>query len=183
MLLVRATSPAAMAAPPGSRRRPLVAGPVRGLLLVASAVLAAVLAAGTLVTAAGPHAGDAATPRLDVPGGVPALATLHADLVFGFLGLLVGLGFVLHAVHAPRMLLVRFRVVVGVVLAQGALGGAQYALGVPEALVALHVLGAAVVTAAMAALWGASSEVDPLPVASSPPASRPVPDSVLAGRR
>ena len=47
----------------------------------------------------------------------------------------------------------RFRVLVAVVLAQGVLGGVQYAVGVPEVLVVLHVLGAGLVTAAAATLW------------------------------
>jgi heme a synthase len=130
--------------------------PVRGLLAVTSVVLAALLVAGTLVTAAGPHAGDAATPRLDA-FSVPDLAMAHAHVLFAFLGLLVGLGFLLHTVEAPRPVVVRFRVLVLVTLAQGGLGGAQYALGVPEVLVALHVLGAMLTTAAAAWLWAATT--------------------------
>jgi cytochrome c oxidase assembly protein subunit 15 len=130
--------------------------PVRGLLAVTAVVLAALLVAGTLVTAAGPHAGDAATPRLDA-FSVPDLAMAHAHLLFAFLGLLVGLGFLLHTVGAPRPVVVRFRVLVLVTLAQGGLGGAQYALGVPEVLVALHVLGAMLTTAAAAWLWAATT--------------------------
>ncbi len=136
--------------------RPLVPQPVRGLAAVSTAVLGALLLAGTLVTSAGPHAGNAATPRLDV--GVPALAQLHADLLFGYLGLLVGLGFALAATGAPRALRRRYRVLVAAVLAQGALGGIQYALGVPEVLVSLHVLGAVLVTAAAAAVWAGTVE-------------------------
>jgi cytochrome c oxidase assembly protein subunit 15 len=49
-----------------------------------------------------------------------------------------------------------------VVLAQGALGGVQYALGVPEVLVSLHVLGAALVTVAAAALWAGTVQRPPL---------------------
>ncbi|MHA6794795.1 COX15/CtaA family protein [Pseudonocardia bannensis] len=136
--------------------RPLVPPAVRGLVATSTAVLGALLVAGTLVTSAGPHAGDAATPRLDL--GVPGLAQLHADLLFVYLGLLVGLGFALRAVAAPRALNRRFAVLVAVVLAQGGLGAFQYALGVPEILVSLHVLGAAVVTAAAAAVWAATVE-------------------------
>jgi cytochrome c oxidase assembly protein subunit 15 len=40
-----------------------------------------------------------------------------------------------------------------VALAQGTLGVVQYLTGVPEVLVSLHVLGAASVVVAMAALW------------------------------
>ncbi|GAA2551408.1 COX15/CtaA family protein [Pseudonocardia hydrocarbonoxydans] len=131
--------------------RLLVPRPIRTLVGVASVLLAAVLVAGTLVTAAGPHAGDAETPRLGL--GVEPMAQLHAELLFGYLGLLVGLGFALHAVAAPAALVRRFRVLVAVVLAQGVLGGVQYAVGVPEVLVVLHVLGAGLVTAAAATLW------------------------------
>jgi heme a synthase len=136
--------------------RPVVGDAVRRLIATSTGVLAALLVAGTFVTAAGPHAGDAATPRLGV--GVPQAAQLHADLLFGYLGLLIGLGFTLAAVAAPARLWRRYRVLIAVVLAQGALGGVQYALGVPEVLVSLHVLGAALVTVAAAALWAGTVE-------------------------
>lgn len=129
---------------------------VRGLLAVTGVVLVALLVAGTLVTSAGPHAGDSTTPRLTA-FSVPDLAMAHAHLLFAFLGLLVGLGFLLHTVGAPRAVVVRFRVLVLVTLAQGALGGVQYALGVPDVLVALHVLGAMLTTAATAWLWAATT--------------------------
>jgi cytochrome c oxidase assembly protein subunit 15 len=132
---------------------PVLPPPGRGLITLSTAALATLLVAGTLVTAAGPHAGDARTPRLDV--GVPGLAQLHADLVVGYLGLLVGLGFLLAAVRAPAGIRNRFLLLVAAVIAQGALGATQYALGVPEVLVSLHVLGASLVTAAAAALWSA----------------------------
>ncbi|GAA3234669.1 COX15/CtaA family protein [Pseudonocardia petroleophila] len=142
--------------------RPLVPRAIRGLVGVSSGVLAALLVAGTLVTAAGPHAGDAETPRLGL--GVESMAQLHAELLFGYLGLLVGLGFALHAVAAPASLVRRFRVLIVVVLAQGALGGIQYAVGVPEVLVVLHVLGAGLVTAAASTLWFATVERSGAPV-------------------
>jgi cytochrome c oxidase assembly protein subunit 15 len=151
--------------------RPLVPGPVRGLVATSTAVLAALLTAGTFVTAAGPHAGDADTPRLAL--GVPAAAQLHADLLFAYLGLLVGLGFALRAVAAPPPLRRRYGLLVAAVVAQGLLGGVQYALGVPEALVALHVLGAALVTVAAAALW-AGTAIRP-PTASAEPSGRIAP--------
>jgi cytochrome c oxidase assembly protein subunit 15 len=163
MQLVAASSDGA-----GTPRR-LVPGPVRGLVATSTAVLAAVLVAGSFVTAAGPHAGDAQTPRLQV--GVEAVAQVHAELLFGYLGLLVGLGFALRAVAAPARVLRRYAVLVGVVLAQGLLGGVQYVLGVPEVLVSLHVLGAALVTVAAAALWAALTERPAVP--ASAPARAP----------
>ncbi len=145
-------------------RVPVVPRALRGLVVAATAVLAALLGAGTLVTAAGPHAGDARTPRLDL--SVAALAQLHADLLFGYLGLLVGLGFALRAVAAPAGLHRRYRILLAVVLAQAVLGGVQYATGVPEVLVSLHVLGACLVTVATAAVWTATTEA---PVSAAPP--------------
>jgi cytochrome c oxidase assembly protein subunit 15 len=144
-----------------ARPRWYLPGPLRGLLLTATAVLAALLTAGTLVTAAGPHAGDATTPRLAV--SVVALAQLHADLLVGFLGLLAGLGFALRAMNAPSSSWRRFVVLICVVLAQGALGVVQYLTGVPEALVSLHVLGAASVVVTMAALWTGCRARDDVP--------------------
>jgi heme a synthase len=146
--------------------RKLVPGAVRGLVGVSSVVLSALLLAGTFVTAAGPHSGDADTPRLAV--GVPAMAQLHADLLFGYLGLLVGLGFALHAVAAPATVRRRYAVLVAAVVAQGVLGGVQYALGVPEGLVSLHVLGAALVTVAAAAVWTGTTTREPVPAGHDP---------------
>ncbi|MDN5750162.1 MAG: heme A synthase, partial [Pseudonocardia sp.] len=88
------------------------------------------------------------------------------ELLFGYLGLLVGLGFALRAVAAPPALERRFRVLVGVVAAQGLVGGVQYALDVPEMLVVLHVLGAGLVTAAAAAVWFATVDRGPVVVAT-----------------
>jgi cytochrome c oxidase assembly protein subunit 15 len=94
---------------------------------------------------------------------VVALAQLHADLLVGFLGLLAGLGFALRAMNAPSSSWRRFVVLICVVLAQGALGVVQYLTGVPEALVSLHVLGAASVVVAMAALWTGCRARDDVP--------------------
>ncbi|HEY6422304.1 MAG TPA: COX15/CtaA family protein [Pseudonocardiaceae bacterium] len=138
--------------------------PLQGLLGTATAVLAALLVAGTLVTSAGPHAGSTATPRLAV--GVPAMVQLHADLLVGFLGLLTGLGFALRAVSVPVRTWRRYLVLVLVVLAQGALGLVQYLTGVPEVLVSLHVLGAVAVVVAMAALWTSCRVRDHVPAAT-----------------
>jgi cytochrome c oxidase assembly protein subunit 15 len=155
MQLVAAASDGA-----GPPRR-LVPGPVRGLAATSTAVLAAVLVAGSFVTAAGPHAGDAQTPRLQL--SVETVAQVHAELLVGYLGLLVGLGFALRAVAAPARVLRRYAALVAVVLAQGLLGGIQYALGVPEVLVSLHVLGAALVTVAAAAFWASLTERPAVP--------------------
>jgi cytochrome c oxidase assembly protein subunit 15 len=160
---------------PGAPWRPIVPRAVRAMTVVTAAVLVALVVLGTLVTAAGPHGGDPATPRLAALG-FSDLATAHAHVLFAFLGLLVGLGFLLHGVGAPRPVVVRFRLLVVVTLAQGMLGGIQYALAVPELLVVLHVLGAALTVVACAHLWAATRAPDPDPTAAGAAAGR-----VLAG--
>ncbi|MGZ4525414.1 MAG: COX15/CtaA family protein [Mycobacterium sp.] len=140
------------------RRR--VARPLRVLTALIGLDLAAVLVTGTLVTAAGPHAGDRSptrtVPRLEV--AVDTLVHAHSSLLVAYLALLVGLGFGLLAVRAARPILRRLIVLLALVCAQAAVGTAQYFTGVPAALVALHVAGAAACTAATAALWASMRE-------------------------
>ncbi|HEX3591817.1 MAG TPA: COX15/CtaA family protein [Pseudonocardiaceae bacterium] len=141
--------------------RPLIPRPLRGLQIAMALDVAAVLVAGTLVTAAGPHAGDIHTPRLDVP--VANLAQAHADIVFILVGMTVALGFALRITGGTPALWRRYWTFVAVVLAQGVLGMVQYFLGVPDLLVILHVFGSTLVVAAMAALWCESRERGPRP--------------------
>jgi cytochrome c oxidase assembly protein subunit 15 len=148
--------------------RERVVRPLRALTALSGLNLAAVLVTGTLVTAAGPHAGDRSptrtVPRLKVE--VDTLVHLHSSLLIAYLALLVGLGFGLLAVRAARPVLVRLAVLLALVFAQAAIGTAQYYTGVPAVLVALHVAGAAACTAATAALWAAMRErAQPEPLA------------------
>jgi cytochrome c oxidase assembly protein subunit 15 len=123
-------------------------GPVAGLAWATFAAAWAVLYVGTVVTGSGPHAGDANSDR----NGLDPLqlSQLHADAVFLFVGLTVGLLFALLATGgAPRA---RRAVVVllGLELAQGAIGFVQYFTDLPIVLVGFHMLGAALVAAAVA---------------------------------
>lgn len=142
--------------------------PLRALTALSGLDLAAVLVTGTLVTAAGPHAGDRSptrtVPRLKVE--VDTLVHLHSSLLIAYFTLLVGLGFGLLAVRADRPVLARLAVLLVLVFAQAAVGTAQYYTGVPAVLVALHVAGAAACTAATAALWASMRErAEPEPLA------------------
>jgi cytochrome c oxidase assembly protein subunit 15 len=132
-----------------------VAKPLRALTVLSAVNLAAVLVTGTLVTAAGPHAGDRSpsrtVPRLKIE--IIALVHAHSSLLVAYGALLVGLGCGLLAVGAARAILVRLGVLLALVGAQAVVGTAQYFTGVPAALVAVHVAGAAACTAATAALW------------------------------
>lgn len=133
---------------------------LRQLTVLSAVTLAAVLVTGTMVTGAGPHAGDKSldrpVPRLQVE--ITTLVHMHSSLLVAYLSLLVALGFALVAVHAPRAVMTRLRVVVVLVAAQGTLGTIQFFTGVPAVLVACHVAGAAACTAATAALWASMRE-------------------------
>ena len=141
--------------PDDGTRMGTVPTPLRQLTIVSALALSATLVTGTLVTGAGPHAGDKSieqpVPRLQVE--ITTLVHLHSSLLVAYLSLLVALGFALLAVRAPRHVLIRLSVLVAIVVAQGTVGAVQFLTGVPAALVAVHVAGAAACTAATAALW------------------------------
>jgi cytochrome c oxidase assembly protein subunit 15 len=144
-----------------------VVPPLRWLTALSAMTLAAVLVTGTLVTAAGPHAGDTSpyrtVPRLRIE--ITTLVHAHASLLVAYLGLLVGLGFGLLAVRAPGPIVLRLGVLVLLVSAQATVGTVQFFTGVPAALVAVHVAGAAACTAATAALWASMRQrTEPEPV-------------------
>lgn len=129
--------------------------PLRQLTLLSALALTGTLVSGTLVTAAGPHAGDKSpertVPRLEVE--IVTLAHLHGTLLVAYLCLLIGVAAGLLAVRAPADSVRKLWVLVGAVLAQGAVGFVQYHTGVPAVLVALHVAGAAACTIGTAVLW------------------------------
>ncbi|QNG18879.1 heme A synthase [Rhodococcus triatomae] len=135
----------------------VVPRPLRALTALSGIALAATLVAGTMVTGAGPHAGDKSpervVPRLEID--ITTLVHLHAQTLVAYLALLVGLAFGLAAVGTSAAVKLRLQVVIAVVVAQGLVGVVQYFTDVPAALVALHVLGAGVCTAATSALWAA----------------------------
>jgi cytochrome c oxidase assembly protein subunit 15 len=123
--------------------RPLVGKPVRqlvGFLVLASVLLIAV---GTVVTGAGPHAGDSQEVAR-IPIDWQTVAKLHAVLAWIVVTLTFALWFILKAVDAPGGPLARTRELFLILLAQGVLGYTQTALHLPEVLVGLHMLGSCV---------------------------------------
>jgi heme a synthase len=164
LLFVKVGEPDADAAP-----TLLVPKELRSLTMLTAVVLSAVLVTGTLVTGAGPHAGDKSVtqpvPRLQLE--ITTLVHLHSSLLVAYLSLVVGLGFGLLAVRAPRPVVLRLVVLLVLVCAQGLVGTVQFFTGVPAALVAVHVAGAAACTAATAALWASMRQrTEPEPVES-----------------
>ncbi|WP_380168212.1 heme A synthase [Jannaschia sp. R86511] len=142
---------------PGQR---LLPRPLRALLAGLVVTGAATLVLGTVVTGSGPHSGDAEVPiRFDLD--FAAVSVLHAEAVVLFVGLLLGLLAGLHAVSAPRRLLGRTWLLLGVTLAQGGVGWLQYFTGLPRALVSLHMLGACLLVVALVAVVLATRERGP----------------------
>jgi cytochrome c oxidase assembly protein subunit 15 len=131
LLLDELRGPVRGAAPPGVRR-------LGWVVLAAGGV---VLYLGTVVTGSGPHAGDLDSPR----NGLDPLqvSQLHADAVFLFVGLTVGLVLTVPAAARRAALLL-----LAVQLLQGTIGFVQYFTDLPELLVGFHLLGAALVAAA-----------------------------------
>jgi len=138
------------------REAPRRAGrPLTALRTANLVIFIGVLFLGALTTGAGPHSGDPdATERLALD---PALiARAHAGAVWLFL---ITLAILIWLIRGDRSAAgddeVRKAWVVLVIATaiQGAIGYVQYFTGLPIVLVGLHLLGVAVLSAAMAAFW------------------------------
>jgi cytochrome c oxidase assembly protein subunit 15 len=115
--------------------------PVRSQYLAAHTALTfLVIVAGTLVTGAGPHAGDSETPRLDI--AVSLVAAIHGYLVVALI-LLTIFGIYKKMKNFASDTQRYLSIFLAITLIQGVIGYAQYLLGVPEVLVILHLLGSA----------------------------------------
>lgn len=126
--------------------RLLVPTPARRLVLVLLAVTWVVLYLGTIVTGSGPHSGDAGAVRTGLD--LDTVAHLHAAAVYLMLALTLAAAVVLHRVRAPAAAQRAVRWLLGLEVAQGVVGFVQFATGLPELLVGLHLLGAALIVAA-----------------------------------
>jgi len=157
---------------------PLVPAPVRHLARITAVTALAVITAGVVVTGSGPHAGDEHAKRTGLD---PALvAQLHADLVFLLIGLTVALCFAMPATAAPRSAVLAAATLLVIELGQGLIGFVQYFTHLPVALVAAHMLGAALVwTGALAVLWSLRERpvldqaAEPSPAATPAAAGQP----------
>ncbi len=147
--------------------RPLVGAPLRRLAVGVLVLVAATLVAGTVVTGSGPHSGDPAAGRTGLDP--ETVSQLHGNLVVLLIGLTVALYVRLRSSGAPAGAVRATGVLLGVELAQGVLGVAQYLTDLPVLLVGLHLLGACLVqiTAVQAVLAlrdrGPASPRQPLP--------------------
>ncbi|MEV7510816.1 heme A synthase [Streptomyces sp. NPDC090085] len=124
--------------------KPRVPGPVRKLSWALLATTFVLIAAGTVVTGSGPHAGDSSEIKR-MPFDWDTTAHVHAVAAWLVCALAVAMWLVLRVVDAPSDTRARARDLLLVLLAQGAIGYVQYATQVPEALVAAHMLGSCLV--------------------------------------
>ena len=132
----------------------------RRLAWVIATVTGAAIVAGTVVTGAGPHAGDEDVGRYDVP--IADAARVHGTLVLIAVALAAVLGVLLQRRAVDR------RVLQGVLsswifvaLLQAAIGYIQYFNDVPALLVGLHVAGATALWAMTVWLVLATAAVEP----------------------
>jgi cytochrome c oxidase assembly protein subunit 15 len=118
--------------------------PVRSVALtrLTFAVLIVVVYLGTVVTGSGPHAGDADSPRNGLDPQV--MSHVHAGSVYVLVALTLANVIALRGTSVLRYALV----LLGVELLQGTIGFVQYFTDLPVALVAAHLVGAAILVAA-----------------------------------
>jgi cytochrome c oxidase assembly protein subunit 15 len=147
----------------------------RRLGLAVLGLTGAVMYLGTIVTGSGPHAGDAQARRTGLDPRV--LSLTHG----WFVTVLVAATVVLW-LRTSGEIRRAVALVLGVQLAQGLMGWAQYATGLPRLVVALHMLGAGLLVVAtvrmVLSLRSRPSRQDASPVASND-VSRALP---IAGR-
>lgn len=113
----------------------------RTLVVATYAVLWAVVYLGTVVTGSGPHAGDDEAPRNMLDPQV--MSHVHAFAVYALVALTVAGCVALRGTRVARL-------AVGLLVAellQGTIGFVQYFTDLPIALVAVHLVGAAVLIA------------------------------------
>ena len=145
-------------------------------------VAAAALAIGTVVTGSGPHSGDSEE-VVRFGFDIVTVAQLHADVAMVLTGLTLAMVFVVRLAGAPAEARRSANALLLAVVAQGAIGFAQYFTGVPEVLVALHMAGATIMWIITVQLWLAMAERPPAPASawSSARPAAPEPEPSTTG--
>ncbi|RYV50575.1 cytochrome oxidase assembly protein [Pengzhenrongella frigida] len=130
-----------------ARPERLVAPRTAAIAWALAPAAALVLALGVVVTGSGPHGGDTEVAYRFAVDPI-LIARLHSGSVWLFLGLLAALLVALFRGGAPARARRAALVLLATTAAQGLIGYVQYFTGLPEVLVALHMLGAALLTVA-----------------------------------
>lgn len=109
---------------------------------------ALVIILGTIVTGAGPHAGDVDAPRLHIR--IQSAALLHGVSVALLIAFTLAFFLAKQTSEQTKKLLAVFALLT---IAQGAIGWIQYIQGVPELLVATHLTGSTLVWIGAWKIW------------------------------
>lgn len=135
--------------------------PSRVLARALLAACALLIAAGTVVTGTGPHAGDSGD-IARIPLDWTLVTRVHSALAWTVLVLAVLLHARLRRIGTPYAELHRIHLLLAVLVAQGAVGYLQSVLGLPELLVGVHMLGSCLLwIAALHAAAGLTKAVGP----------------------
>jgi cytochrome c oxidase assembly protein subunit 15 len=153
--------------PDGAPSRPAVPDRAARLARVVVALAAVVVTTGTIVTAAGPHAGDEQAERLDL--ALPDVTRVHGLAVLALVAAVLLYRRLVSTGPSSAAARDGGRLLLLVLLAQAAVGYTQYFTGVPALLVGVHVCGAL-------AVWIAATR---LPLLSSEPVEREAPAVAL----
>lgn len=121
-------------------------GLIKFLLPIYIWLTLAVIIIGTIVTGSGPHAGDEQAQRFGIDARV--ISWLHADFVIALL-ILSALMYLIAKQNGLKLLSRRIGFFLLIAIGQGSIGYIQYFTGLPEVLVAAHLLGATLV-------WGSA---------------------------
>ncbi|KGA05709.1 MAG: uncharacterized protein required for cytochrome oxidase assembly [actinobacterium acIB-AMD-6] len=121
-------------------------GLIKFLLPIYIWLTLAVIIIGTIVTGSGPHAGDEQAQRFGLDARV--ISWLHADFVIALL-ILSALMYLIATQNGLKLLSRRIGFFLLIATGQGSIGYIQYFTGLPEVLVAAHLLGATLV-------WGSA---------------------------
>ena len=141
VLVANAVSLVYRAGLPDGQRVARVSRPVRRHVWWSAGATLLAIVLGTVLTGAGPHAGDERARRFDLD--ISHVARLHGGAVWLALTVFAALLWRLRTRPADRAVLDGPLVAwFCVAVAQGAIGYVQYFSGVPAALVAVHVAGA-----------------------------------------
>src|SRR5215831_12901314 len=147
--------------------RPLVRADLRLLCYALLAVVAAMLAAGTVVTGTGPLAGAGAVPRFHLP--LTGVTQFHADIGWLLGGLAIPLAVGLRLTAAPARAVRLGWVLLALIGLQGAVGYTQYFTGLPAGLVWFHVVGSTLIWIAVLELMFALRDRGPVTAPSGEP--------------
>jgi heme a synthase len=120
---------------------------IRSLARVTAGLGVVILLLGTVVTGSGPHSGDANTPRFGFDART--ISWLHADAVMLFAGLVVAVLLAVRLTTTDPRPRKAWHIVLGVTVLQGLVGYTQYLTGLPEVLVLVHMLGAALLAVSL----------------------------------